>query len=101
MACSSVMAKSERSEAKGAVRIQLSQSGPVRSMVDCVSDSHALQILTARLRFRFQGSNDREAELVRKKIKPSDVGGLLQGVLRSSPTLPPLGRGEHSAQVSA
>src|SRR5438067_62605 len=52
MACSSVMAKSERIEAKGAVRIRLSHSGPVRSVVDCVSDSHALQFLTARLRVR-------------------------------------------------
>src|SRR2546423_14982356 len=52
MACSSVMAKSERIEAKGAVRIRLSHSGPVRSVVDCVSDSHALQFLTARPRVR-------------------------------------------------
>src|SRR5262245_58771834 len=94
------MAKSDRSDAKGAVRILLSQSGPVREAVDCVSDSHAIQFLTARLRIRFNGLNVRNANLVHTKFpfwiwdrKPSSIrtlsdrGSQASGVVTAGPPL--------------
>jgi len=82
------MAKSERSEAKGAVRIVLSQSEPGREAVDCIADSHAIQFLTTRLRVRFNGLNVWSANLVRKKFTTGNGAGKLRPSGRLSIVLP-------------